>query len=377
MNEEYKNPQVREFDEDGMDIDIMEILGKLLKKWKFIVLTAFIFGIIGIISALTMKREYGVNMILAPESIKGGGSSLSSIASMMGMNLSQIGQTPDAVNVTIFPEICKSTPFLADLLTLEMIPYVSPKSALEGAVAKPTTLFDHLIGKDKLTEKKLNSEKYKKKEAKYNSMYNDNIINVANLTPRQAFAVKALSQKISADVDKKTGVTTISVRLDDRRMVADLADTVCNKLQEYIIKYRTQKAMSDYEYYVKLADEAHADLVKAQERYASRVDYDRSVILQSVNSEKERLRQEADLANQIYSQMAQQRELAKAKVQEAKPAYAVIQPATMPQRPLNSRAKVVLIWGFLGGFLACAWVAFGKDFLDKTRKEMRDKMKEA
>ena len=75
--------------------------------------------------------------------------------------------------------------------------------------------------------------------------------------------------------------------------------------------------------------------------------------------------------------MAQQRELAKAKVQEARPAYAVIQPATMPQRPLNSRAKVVLVWGFLGAFLACAWVAFGKDFFDKVRSDMKEKKKGA
>lgn len=377
MNTEYHNPQFSESVEEGVDIDLTEILGKLLKKWKFIVLVTFIFGCIGIVAALTMSREYEVKMILAPESLRAGGGGLSSLASMMGFNLSQMNQTPDAVNVTLFPEVCQSTPFLADLLPLEMTPYVSPKNSLKGVVAKPTTLFEHLTGKDKLSEKKLNSEGYKKKEAKYNSMYDDSIINIASLTPRQAFAVNSLARKISANVDKKTGVTTINVRLDDRRMVADLADTVCNKLQEYIIKYRTQKYLADYEYYVKLADEAHTDLVNAQARYASRVDYDRSVILQSVNSEKERLRQEAELANQIYSQMAQQRELAKAKVQEARPAYAVIQPATMPQKPLNSRSKVVLIWGFIGGFLACAWVAFGKDFLDKTRAGMKEKMKEA
>ncbi len=377
MNSEYNNPQFREFEDEGADIDIMAILGKLLKKWKFILLAAFIFGSVGVIYALNMKREYGVKMILAPESLRVGGGGLSSLASMMGVNLSQMNQTPDAVNVTIFPEVCQSTPFLADLLHLKMTPYVSPKNAAKGVTAKPVTLFDHLTGKDKLTDKKLGSERYKKKEAKYNSMYDDNVINLASLTPRQAFAVASLARKISADVDKKTGVTTIIVKLDDRRMVSDLADTVCNKLQEYIIKYRTKKAMADYEYYVRLADEAHEEMVNAQARYASRVDYDRSVILQSVKSEKERLRQEADLANQIYSQMAQQRELAKAKVQEARPAYAVIQPATMPQRPLNSRAKVVLVWGFLGAFLACAWVAFGKDFFDKVRSDMKEKKKGA
>ena len=45
-------------------------------------------------------------------------------------------------------------------------------------------------------------------------------------------------------------------------------------------------------------------------------------------------------------------------IQEDKPAYAVIQPATMPQHPMNSRKKVVLIWGFAGFILACLGVLF-------------------
>jgi uncharacterized protein involved in exopolysaccharide biosynthesis len=110
---------------------------------------------------------------------------------------------------------------------------------------------------------------------------------------------------------------------------------------------------------VELADEAYAKLVKAQAAYAARVDYDRSVILQSVSTARERLQAEASLANQIYSQMAQQRELAKGKIQEMKPVYAVVQPASVPLRPANSRAKVCIIWFFVGFCLACAWVAFG------------------
>ncbi len=48
MNSEYNNPQFREFEDEGADIDIMAILGKLLKKWKFILLAAFIFGSVGV-----------------------------------------------------------------------------------------------------------------------------------------------------------------------------------------------------------------------------------------------------------------------------------------------------------------------------------------
>ena len=101
------------------------------------------------------------------------------------------------------------------------------------------------------------------------------------------------------------------------------------------------------------------------------MDYDRSVILQSVNSERQRLQDEATLANQIYSQMAQQRELAKAKIQEMKPVYAVVQPATVPLKSITSRAKICIIWFFVGFLLSCFWVAFGQDLWKKGREMMK------
>ena len=74
--------------------------------------------------------------------------------------------------------------------------------------------------------------------------------------------------------------------------------------------------------------------------------------------------------------MAQQRELARAKIQEEKPVYAVVQPAVLPQQPVNSRAKRVLIWAFIGGFLAVAWYGFGEDFYKKFRSDVKEKMDE-
>jgi len=375
MNEEYKNPDYQDYGGDEFEIDWMGILTKLLKKWKFIFIVCVIFGMLGIVSALLMERKWGVTVTLAPEIQSNSSSSLSSITSMLGLSGTSAGVTTDALNITLFPEICSSTPFLTRLFPVEITPYQSPEDLKKGAApAKPVTVFDHMTGEDKpkkgLAKWLENLRKGDEEEV------DQSIVNPAMLTKKQAGVVKALSQNISANVDKKTGVTTVSVVLDDRLMVTQLADTVTHLLQKYVSDYRTKKALEDYDYYVKMADEAHEELIKAQAAYAARVDYDRSVILQSVNSERERLQQEVSLANQLYSQMAQQREMAKAKIQEDKPVYAVIQPASMPQTPMNSRKKRVLIWGFVGLFLSCAWAGFGEDFWKKFRGDVKEAMEE-
>lgn len=379
MSENYKDPEIRpyeddEYEDDEMVIDWMGIVVKLLKGWKTILLVSVIFGVLGIAVALLQQRKYNVKITLAPEAQQGGTSSLGSITAMLGLGNASVGTTADALNITLFPEICKSTPFLTELFPVTLTPYVSPKEAKAGVVAAPVTVYDHITGADK--PKKGFAAWLKNLLSKEEEEEGDITVNPAQLTKKQAGAAKRLSECISADVDKKTGIATVSVILDDKLMATQLADTVCRRLQEYVIVYRTQKATEDYNYYVKLADEALQNQIKAQAAYAASVDHERNIILQSVNNRRERLRQEAELATQIYSQMAQQRELARAKIQEEKPVFAVVQPATMPQYAMNSRTKVVLIWGFIGFFLSCIWVGFGKDFLANMRSSVKQRMEE-
>jgi len=357
MEEPYREPMN---EEEEMTIDWMAILRKLLKRWKFIVLVTFIFSVLGVIYALTMERKYQVTVTLAPEMQSRTGGTMSALASMLGGGAT-LNSSPDAINISLFPQISASTPFLCSLLEVPVTRYVPQEQIMKGVKPDSTTVFLHLMRRDlPLSEKK--ARKQAEADAEY--VYDDSVIDPEFLTPRQGKAVEALRGAINTTVDNKTGVTTIVVTGDDRLIVKQLADTVTQRLQDFVIDYRTKKATADYEYYAQVADEAYAKLVKAQAAYAARVDYDRSVILQSVNSERQRLQDEASLANQIYSQMAQQRELAKGKIQEMKPVYAVVQPATVPLRAANSRAKVCIIWFFVGFLLSCAWVAFGDIVVD-------------
>ena len=357
-------------EEEEMSIDWMGILKKLLKRWKFIFLVTFIFSVLGVFAALTMTRKYEVTMTLAPELQNRTSSSMSALASMLGGSAAMMNSTPDALNITLFPEISESTPFLCSFFNMPVTRYVTPEKALEGVTVDTTTLYTHLQGRDKpVSEKKL--QRRAQSDAKY--LYNDSILDPLQLTPRQYKALKTMRKCVNTTMDNKTGVTTIVVTMDDPMIAKQLADSVCTRLQDFVTEYRTKKATADYNYYVEMANDAHAKLVKAQAAYAARVDYDRSVILQSVSSARQRLQDEANLANQLYTQMAQQREMAKAKIQEVKPVYAVVQPAYVPNRPANSRAKVCIIWIFLGFFFSAAWVAFGSDFLNKAVADYKKK----
>lgn len=361
--------------EEEEPIDWAAYISKMLLYWKKIAIITCIFGVIGIVVALCQKRAYTVSITLAPEvQGKSSGGSLGGLASMLGMGGLSMGSSSDALNITLFPDICSSTPFLTQLFDVELTPYVSPKDVKNGVVAEPTTVYLHMTGKDKpkgLISKILESILSKEEDEENGS------INISHLTKEQNNVVLALQKSISANVDKKTGITNIAVTLDDQLMATQLADTVCNRLQNYIDLYRTKKERENLAYYSMLADESQAKYIEAQAAYAKSMDFDRNVNLLSVSSEKERLQQEAQIAGQVYTQMVQQREMARAKVQELKPVFAVVEPATLPQKPNKSRKNTVLAFGFIGFALSAAWFLFGKEFLDENLKLVKEKIAEA
>lgn len=374
---EYYNDAEFEDEDDGLDIDWAGLLVKLLNGWKFIAVVTCLAAAVGVGAALLTPKKYTVSVTLAPE-IQGrsSGGSLSSITSMLGLGSVSLGSTSDALNIALFPEISQSTQFLTQLFGVQVTPYVSPKQLLEGAPEpQPTTLFNYITKEDE--EPGLLEQLKEHILGKAEELPEPDTVNVARLSPKQRLVVKELRKNMGAEVDKKTGIATINVTMDDPWIATTLADTVCQRLQRYVIEYRTRKAVTDLNYYEKLAEESKDKMVKAQSAYAASVDYDRSVILQSVNSEKERLQREAQLASEIYNQMAQQVELAKAKLQEVKPVFAVIQPASMPVRPSStSRKMVVLVFLFLGFCGATAWKLFGEDLLSQIRNILQMKMEE-
>ena len=367
--------------EEDTPIDWEKYIGLFLQNWKKIFIVACVFGIIGIGVALMQKRTYRVSITLAPE-VQGSnrsGSSLSSIASMFGMNMNLGTSTSDALNIMIFPEIVSSTPFLTQLFDVELSPMPAlPKSQVEAREMMkgplPTVkLYDHLTGRDK--EKgwfsNLKESIFGAKEEDPN--YLDT--NVSLLTKEQQKVVEGLRRLIAADVDKKTAVTTLSVTMDDPLMCAQLADTVCSRLQDFVFTYRTEKEQQNFDYYEALCDSAYQKMSEAQAAYAASMDNNHSVIMQSVAIRRERLQQEASMASQIYQQMVQQRELSRARLQELKPVFAVVEPGTFPFKPTKSKRKTVMMFGFFGFFLATAWYVLGKEYYDQYLPKVKEMLK--
>lgn len=353
---------------EEQEIDLLEIVRKLWDARLLIVKWCVIGAVVGLVVAFSIPKEYTTTVKLSPElqGSKSASGGLSSLASMAGINLNNMN-TVDAVYPELYPDVVSSIPFATELFDV-------PVTDLEGELQTTVYgyLFEHtrspwwsavlgLPGKIIGWTLSLFKDDEESGEGQTDPF---------QLTKDEMIVVKNLNERISCSVDPKSYVVTLSVTMQDPLIAATLTDTVMTNLQRYITDYRTNKSRNDLAYTQKLFNEARADYYRAQQAYARYMDQNQNVVLRSVRTEQERLQNEMNLAYNVYSQTAQQLQMAKAKVQENTPVYAVIQPATVPLKA-SKPSKIIILIGFT--FLAAAasagWALFGREWIDRVRKK--------
>ncbi len=372
-NKQYTEParQPATEDDDELQIDWMGILRQVLAIRKKLYIAAAVGVVLGILIALGTPKQYTVSITLSPE--MGSGKSGSGLASMAASFLGgSIGSdSPDALNATLAPDIVASTPFLLELFDARVVSqdkqidttftaYLDEqKSSWLGYVLKVPGMAIGCV-KSLFTDK----------EEKTATIQEGAI----ELNEEDAKKLEGLRKQISADVDKKTAITTLSVTLQDPKVTATIADSVVSKLQQYITAYRTSKAKEDCQYLEKLYKERQQEYYDAQQRYARYVDANSNVVFQSTMAERERLQNDMNLAYQVYSQVAQQLQVARAKVQEEKPVFAVVEPAVVPLDPSGiSRKVIVLGIIFLTVAFTGAWELLGKKYWQLLKEGLKQK----
>lgn len=357
-----------ELNSQKINIDILPLLANLYKHKWLVLITTIIFGVIGIITAFTADRDYTASEVVVPEQEQDMKSSLmNSLSSFMDLT-SATGSDEGAYNVTIFPEMATSKPFLASLLTVKVMPSEKNKIRL-ARNKKEFTLYDYYTDPSRITfsDKIMGGIKKALKLEKIEPKGDIRKMDVTHFTKEQEGLIKKLEKSIDVVINKKTGITTISFTSDDPAVSQQIADTVSCKLQAMVINYKTLKAKEKLKYYTKISDEARLRLIRLQKKYAAAADENFFVELQSVKSNIDRIEQDAILAQDAYNTIEKQRISAIMEVQDAKPVFVVLEPASYPNKANSSRAAKVILYTLIGFILSSLYAIFG----EQIRKNMK------
>ena len=335
-----------------LNINLLDVIRIIKTDYRKLCIYSCTAGIIGVVLAFATPKTYKSTVVLAPEESGNGFSgSISSLASMVGMNM-KIGQSGDALYPEIYPDLMGSTDFIVGLF---------PITVTKDKTGEQYTYQDYLQHHQKAAfyeyPKNLFAEMVKRLTRKPDGPGHK--LDPFRLTQDEFDIVRGIQGRINCSVDKKTNVITIVVEDQDPLIAATVADSAQQHLQSTITAYRTKKARNDLEYMNKLFDEARKQYDKARHAYAVYADANQDVLLQTYRMKEEELENDLQLKYNIYQQVVEQRQLAQAKLQERTPAFTTVQSATVPIKHSNRPKVVVLaIWMFLGFMLRFGMLAW-------------------
>lgn len=366
MKNDMQENSARQLPEE--EIDVLELVRKVWAGRKLVLRWCGIAAIVGVIVAFSIPKEYTASAVLVPEtsSNKNSLGGLGALASMAGINMGSMSDA-DAVNPDLYPDVVSSVPFVIGLFPVEV-------GTIDGELQ--TDLYDYLKNHIRQPWWGVALSAPFKALGWGMSLFREKMpesdgsnVDPFRLKPDENRIVEALGRRVLVAVDKKNSLVTLSVTMQDPLVAATLADTVMRNLQTYVTDYRTNKARNDLKFTQQLYDEAQRDYYVAQQRYARYMDANQNVVRRSVRTEQERLQNEVNLAYNVYNQVAQQLQLARAKVQESTPVYAVVKPASVPLRAARPSKTLILAgFVFLAFAMAAGWILFGREACARFRQ---------
>ncbi|MCR5445330.1 MAG: hypothetical protein K6E96_06585 [Bacteroidales bacterium] len=371
MDENRTNTIDPEKEEEG--IDIMAMVRGLWDGRKTIIICTAIFIVLGLFSALTMKRSYTVTSMMVPQLGSSKNSSLSALAGLAGldMGMNQSGE----LSPLVYPQIVSSVPFRLELMHTPLHyekcdTMISMYDYMKSDYNKPTVadyIKRYTIG---LPGVILGSLRSKPQEVVYVGDGGGNKgPRPLVLTRDEQKMQEAFNQIVSLAVDKKEGNITLTVHGSEPIQTAELAMKAQQLLQDEITRFRVEKSEGELEYIQARYNEVKEEHERYQVMLASANDRTQNVATTSARVGRDRIQAKYNVSNAVFMEMAKQLEQAKMQVKKDTPVFTIVQPVTVPMKASNSRAKTLIVWTFLGIVLGCG-IVIAKGYWPKLKEKL-------
>lgn len=154
------------------------------------------------------------------------------------------------------------------------------------------------------------------------------------------------------NIQLEESIITTSVRLPDPMAAAQANAILINRVQEYMIENKIEKAKQNLEFVQILQLEAKDRYENAQLEVARFQDQNRGSLSATASTELERLQDEKNRTFSLYSALSQRLEEARLKLQEDTPIYTMFQKPLVPNSSSGTSTIIIpasLIFGIITG----------------------------
>ncbi len=326
---------------------------------------------IGLFIALFSPVQYTSTCTVVPQTgNRSGGSSLGSVAAIMGVNLGTAMMTEGTLSPNIYPEIIKSVLFTREIMKTEVI--------VKKSNGQPITLYDYYADKQYREFNLLGAiKKYTiglpgviisairggNQSAIVETSPVVDSTNVFNLSSTERRVYNAIQSAVQINPNSRSGTVVIGYTFPEAKVAAEVTDKIYNTLEEYVSQFKSEKLNDNLEFIEKSYETAREDFLNAQDRLTSFQDANRGLTTASARSMEARLRNEYDIAYTIYRELATQREQAKIAVKENQTILTLVNPPVVPLVKSAPRRSIIIVgFLFLGVVISVGWVLISPVF---------------
>jgi uncharacterized protein involved in exopolysaccharide biosynthesis len=352
MTQENKHLNATEDD----SIDIIALLKQLWVARKTILKIILVFIFLGLFMAIFSKKEYTASTTFVPtnqgEGTKG---NLGSLASLAGISLGGANSSAE-ISPELYPQIVQSIPFQLELL--------QTKLTIDGQ-EKPVSYKEYyntiysagVLGNIKKYTLGLPGVllSFFKTDTKEEIVSKEN--QILSLSQEDYDLIEQLAAQISLAVNDKEGFVTISATLPEATASAQLTLKAQTLLQDYALKFKTQKAIEQLGYIEDRYLEKQQEFTKIKIEFARFQDQNSSINTSLGNIKFLQLQSDYDLAFTVYSELAKQLETQRLQVKKDTPLFTVLKPVNIPiEKSAPKRFLILVVYSFLGLVISIGYV---------------------
>ena len=336
------------------EIDLIELLKKVYLEKKFILKTSILAALFGIVYALFQPNEFTSSTTFIPQlssGVKSGGSSLSGLASLAGINIGSM-ESSSEFPPSLYPQVVNGIPFKLDLLSsninlngkeILVKDYFSNQGSSLNILG---TIKKYTIGLPSLLLGSFNAQDVAPSKSE--------IYSVSQEDQALFYAIEGV---LSLSLNDKEGFITISFTDNDKNIAAQITQIAQNLLQEKIIEFKNRSSKEMLDFALKQYSEKKESYEKLQDERAVFVDKNINISSSLFQNKLSRIESEVNISAAIVQQLASQVEQAKLQVNKDTPVFTTIKPVTIPfERSAPNRRLIVITFLFSGFVLSCGYV---------------------
>lgn len=189
---------------------------------------------------------------------------------------------------------------------------------------------------------------------------------------RLAEGVRRLGGLTSASVDRRTGIVTLTVRLRDPRLVADVANHMVELLNDFNLRQRQSQFREQKRFAGERLQQAERELRQAEGELLrflqSNRQYRGSPLLEF---EHDRLERQVQVRQEVFLSLTKAYEDARIAEVRDTPVLTIIDGAVPPVRRTSPRRRLMVMLAALAGLVAAAGLAYVAELRDNLAREER------